>query len=45
MDVAVSVATVTISNSLGKYLSHIPEKHEIQKVQKTAILGTAYIIR
>ena len=38
-------ATGTISKSLRHYLSNIPEKHEIQGIQKTAILGTAHILR
>jgi hypothetical protein len=38
-------ATGTISKSFRKYLSNITGKHEIRKVQKTAILGTAHIIQ
>jgi hypothetical protein len=38
-------ATGTISKSLGKYVSNIPGKHEVKKLQKTAILGTAHILR
>jgi len=38
-------ATGTISNSLRKYVSNIPGKHEVKELQKTAILGTAYILR
>jgi hypothetical protein len=38
-------ATGTISKSLRKYVSSIPGNHEIRKLQKTAILGTAYILR
>jgi hypothetical protein len=30
-------ATGTISKSLRQYLSNIPDKHEIQETQKTAI--------
>jgi hypothetical protein len=33
------------SNSFRKYLSNIPGKHEIKELQKTAILGTAHILR
>ena len=33
-------ATATISKSLRKCLGYIPGKHEIKKLQKTAILGT-----
>jgi hypothetical protein len=36
-------ATGTISKSFRKYVSNIPGKHEVKKLQKTAILGTAYI--
>ena len=38
-------ATGTISKSLRQYLSNIPGKHEIKELQKTAILGTAHILR
>jgi hypothetical protein len=38
-------STGTISKSLGQYLSNIPGKHEIEELQKTAVLGTAYILR
>ena len=38
-------ATGTISNSFRKYLRNIPGKHEVKELQKTAILGTAHIIR
>jgi hypothetical protein len=38
-------ATGTISKSLRQYLSNIPGKHEIEALQKTAILGTAHILR
>jgi hypothetical protein len=37
-------ATGTISNSLRKYVSIIPENHEVKGLQKTAILGTAHIL-
>jgi hypothetical protein len=37
-------ATGTISKSFRKYLSNIPGKHEIKKLQKTAILGTAHTL-
>jgi hypothetical protein len=36
-------ATGTISKSFRKYLSNLPEKHEIEELKKTAILGTAHI--
>jgi hypothetical protein len=38
-------ATGTISKSVRKYLSSIPGKHGIKEPQKTAILGTAHILR
>jgi hypothetical protein len=38
-------ATVTISKSFRKYLSNMPGKHEITELQKTAILGTAHVLR
>jgi len=39
------VATGTISKSFRKYLSNIQGKHEVKELQKTAILGTAHILR
>ena len=38
-------ATGTVSNSLRKYVSNIPGKQEVKELQKTAILGTAHILR
>jgi hypothetical protein len=38
-------ATGTISKSFRKYASTIPETHEVREIQKTAILGTAHILR
>ena len=38
-------ANGTISKSFRKYLSNIPEKHEVKGLQKTAILGTAHTLR
>ena len=38
-------ATATISKSFSKYISNIPGNHEVKELQKTAILGTAYILR
>jgi len=38
-------ATGTISKSIRKYVSNIPGKHEVKELQKTAILGTAHILR
>jgi hypothetical protein len=38
-------ATGTISISLRKYVSTVPGHHEVKELQKTAILGTAHILR
>jgi hypothetical protein len=38
-------ATGTISKSLRKNVSSIPGNHEVRELQKTAILGTANILR
>jgi len=38
-------ATGTISKLLRQYLCNIPGKYEIKERQKTAILGTAHILR
>jgi len=38
-------ATGTISKSFRKYVSSIPGEYEIKKLQETAILGTAHILR
>ena len=38
-------ATGTISKSFRKYVSNIPGKHEVKELQKTALLGTAHILR
>jgi hypothetical protein len=38
-------ATGTISKSLRKYMSNIPGNHKVKELQKTAILGTAHILR
>jgi hypothetical protein len=37
-------ATGTILKPFRKYVSNIPGKHEVKKLQKTAILGTATYI-
>ena len=37
--------TGTISKSFRKYVSNIPGKHEVKELHKTAILGTAHILR
>jgi hypothetical protein len=38
-------ATGTISKSFRKYVSTISGNHEVKELQKTAILGTAHILR
>ena len=38
-------ATETISKSFRKYVSNIPGNHQVKELQKTAILGTAHILR
>ena len=38
-------ATGTISKSFRKYINSIPGNHEVKELQKTAILGTAHILR
>jgi hypothetical protein len=38
-------ATGTISKSFRKNVSSIPVNHEVRELQKTAILGTAHILR
>ena len=38
-------ATGTISKLFRKYISIIPGNHEVKEIQKTAILGTAHILR
>jgi hypothetical protein len=38
-------ATGTISKSFRKYLSSVQGEHDIKELQKTAILGTAHILR
>jgi hypothetical protein len=37
--------TGTISKSFRKYVSNIPGNHEVKELHKTAILGTAHILR
>ena len=38
-------ATGTVSKSFRKYVINIPGKNEVKELQKTAILGTAHILR
>ena len=37
--------TGTISKSFRKYVSDVPGNHDVKELQKTAILGTAHILR
>jgi hypothetical protein len=37
--------TGTISKSFRKCVSNIPGNHEVRELKKTAILGTAHILR
>ena len=38
-------ATGTIPKSFRKHVSSLPGKHEVKELLKTAILGTAHILR
>jgi hypothetical protein len=38
-------ATGTILKSFRKYVSPIPGNHDVRELQKTAVLGTAHILR
>jgi hypothetical protein len=38
-------ATGTISKAFKKYVSNIPENHEVKELQKTAIWSNAHILR
>ena len=42
---AIIGTTRTISKACRKYVSNIPRKYEVKELQKTAILGTAHILR
>jgi len=42
---AIIGATGTISNSFRKYVNNIPENMKSKNYKKTAILGTAHILR
>jgi hypothetical protein len=37
--------TGTILKSFRKYVSNIPGNHKVKELQKTAVLGTAHILR
>jgi hypothetical protein len=43
--IRVTGATATISKSFRKYVSTIPGNQEVKELQKTAILGTADMLR
>jgi len=38
-------ATGTFPKSFRKYVSNISGNHEVKELQKTAVLGTAHILR
>jgi len=38
-------STGTLSKPFRKYVCNIPGNHEVKELQKTAILGTAHILR
>ena len=42
---AIIGATGTISKSFRKYVRDLPGNHDVKELQKTAILGTAHILR
>jgi hypothetical protein len=39
------IIIIIISKSFRKYVSSIPGNHEVRELRKTAILGTAHILR
>jgi uncharacterized protein with HEPN domain len=41
----INEATGTISKSFRKYVNNIPGNHDVKELHKTAILGTAHILR
>ena len=43
--IIIIIITGTISKTFRKYVSNIPGNHEVKELQKTAILGTAHILR
>jgi hypothetical protein len=43
--VILTQTTATISESLRQYLINIPGKHKVKEPHKTAILGTAHVLR
>jgi hypothetical protein len=44
-EIIIIIIIITISKSFRKYVSNIRRKHEVRELQKTAILGTAHILR
>ena len=38
-------ATGTISKTFRKYVNNTPGNHEVKELQRTAILGTAHVLR
>ena len=40
--IIIIIITGTVSKSFRKYVGNIPGSHEVQEIQKTAILGTAH---
>jgi hypothetical protein len=42
---AITGATGILTKGLRKHLEAIPEKHSINSLQKTAVLGTSHIMR
>jgi hypothetical protein len=43
--IIIIIIIITISKSFRKYVSTIPGNHDVRELQKTAILGTAHILR
>jgi hypothetical protein len=39
------IIIMTISKLFRKYVSEMPGNHDVKELQKTAILGTAHILR
>jgi hypothetical protein len=42
---AMMIIIIIIKIRIRKYVSNIPGNHEVKELQKTAILGTAHILR
>jgi hypothetical protein len=43
--IIIIIIIITISKAFRKYVSNIPGNHKVKELQKTAILGTAHILR